>query len=379
LGELKKVLKVLGGGILAIVVMIVGGLWYLSWPVHKSSFKAEIVVDLVVDGERVNIRRIVKCSTVRFSYGHLTSRPPTVHAPTVGAIGKRLKSGGAIMMWTPYRCAHTESDDHFLIPDRTVIANDPDYIPFMGWTPNADTVDILELYPAAAYFKKPDARIKLLKLIVRNAPWGAWTDDPDEFEWFTGKTLHGERRPFGNSFSGLNALVLDEKDWKGKDRLLDALLARATSPLAITKEPVSEGIWASKRVERIFEGRFNLEESFIYPKPTIHEQVRYDTMIDTSILSPVRGKNALSNAFVLKRDETGAIEVSRSTETSFARLHRRGTIVSLGGVVRAIWKRGDKALAPNPKHASVFFYDPATKEIFWIFSVGYAGRARARK
>ena len=143
MGALKKLVQVIGKTIGILVVVVIGYFAYLNWPKHQPSFNAEIVVDLVVDGETVNLQRIIECSTIARPSGSLknvfTKRRSTVHASTVGAIGKRLKSGGAIMMWTPYRCAHEEVEKGFWTTNRRVIPNEPDYIPFMGWR-NVSTI-----------------------------------------------------------------------------------------------------------------------------------------------------------------------------------------------------------------------------------------------
>ena len=201
--------------LLALVVLVVGTIgtvWFVHRPFHQPSFYAEVAVDLLVDGEAVRIERIVECKTVKISSSLAYAwgrRGATAYAPTVGAVGKRLKDGGAILMWTPYRCAREEIGNAEGAVTRRVFPNDPGYLPFLGWTPDADNFETLELYPDAAYFERPDARIKVLRAEVADAPEGAEANPPDAFEWFTDAMVPGESRTSGHGVLGL---------WRPRDR-----------------------------------------------------------------------------------------------------------------------------------------------------------------
>lgn len=313
-------------GIVALIVIGVGVIWFISRPLHKPSFNAEIVVDLVADDEQVRIQRVVECKTVALggSWSTLGKRRATRYKTEVGAFGKRLKSGGAIMMWTPYRCAHTETEKSFWHTAQNVIPNEPGFIPFMGWTPNADTFDILEHYPAASYFKKPDARVKFVKLIVRDAPSGARADPPDAFEWFTQKSIKGEKRKTGMQFRGTNALVLKEQDWIERDPKIDAMLKDRNSLWALPWKPAKDGFRARRVVTKYFGSMFGVSGISI-PSPIIAKQRRFVWELGVAADSPVNDASSISQSLALKWDSAGMLHFSRASENSFIRLYKRST------------------------------------------------------
>jgi len=365
----------------AVILIGIGVFWFVHRPLHKPSFNAEIVVDLVVDGEPVRLRRIVECATVDVSTGDIAARfgrrRPTEYAPTVGAIGQRLKDGGAIVMWTPYRCAHKEIRSGSGEIARRVIPNEPGYIPFMGWTPNADTFDVLELYPAASYFDKPDARIKFTNLVVRDAPPRAHADPPDEFEWFTQKATREESRKRYAAFSGVNALVLKKGDWAGKDPVIDSVLAAQKSLFVIGEDRNMPSAKAGQRMKQLFRERYSLRRSANYPSPQLPEQYRIHRKIAQSIASPLDG-SAVLNSIVLKRNAEGDVLVSIDGLTSIVRLRRisQSSKGQSSSIIWAKWRLGSHVVSPSPKHADSLLYDPLSGDVYWMFNVYYAGRAR---
>lgn len=363
-------------GIVALIVIGVGVIWFISRPLHKPSFNAEIVVDLVVDDEQVRIQRVVECKTVALggSWSTLGKRRATRYKTDVGAFGKKLKSGGAIMMWTPYRCAHTETEKSFWHTARNVIPNEPGFIPFMGWTPNADTFDILELYPAASYFRKPDARVKLVKLIVRDAPSGARADPPDAFEWFTQKSIKGEKRKTGMQFRGTNALILKEQDWIGRDPRIDALLKNRDSLWALPRKPAKDGFRAGQRVEEFFKAYFTSFGNSIRGS-SIPKQRRFVWKPKDAADGPVTDTSSISKSLALKWDSAGQLHFSRASGKSFIRMYRRGT-VPVTIIQKATMKRGSDVFRPNPTNSSDKIFDPDSREILMIFLVSYVGHPR---
>jgi hypothetical protein len=230
---------------------------------------------------------------------------------------------------------------------------------------------MLEIYPAAVYFTKPNARIKVVNVSVRDAPSGASADAPDEFDRFTNQVLIGERRRSGPTFRGYSALVLERRDWIGRDPEFDALMAKATSLWAIDKSLVSDGKWAWQRAIDFFKIKYHVE-GVLSPSPYIPKQNRINAFRNKLAKSPIKRESAFSKALVLKGNKDGTLEVSRAVETSFARLYRRGVIPANEPEWKVL-KRGVHSLIPNPRHDSRLLFDPNTQEIYWLFVAGYVG------
>ena len=101
----------------------------------------------------------------------------------------------------------------------------------------------------------------------------------------------------------------------------------------------------------------------------------------------------LKHALVEGWDKTGAVSIRRDTGSSFFRLYglrkkrlrsenRSVDILPNGAVAKhpvwSVWKRGNRLLKPVPRHSSAILFDPATKEIFWLFSYSYSARPRIK-
>ncbi len=234
------------------VVLVAGGfglLAFLQRPLHKPTFFVRLTVDMKVNNEAVQIDRIIECRTFPMGMGDWSAsigkRTRTSHAATVGAIGKSLSDGSAVMMWTPYFCARKKDDaTGELVPWEFPEGR----LPLMAWTPNADNPQRLEVYPSPVYFKKPYARIRDVNISVRMAPPGARADPPDEFEWFTNKSIRGEDRvttPI--RFVGYTFLTLQENEWRGKSAHLDKVLP------SLKGQQILKMVYRIERTQRIYD------------------------------------------------------------------------------------------------------------------------------
>lgn len=236
--------------------MLILLLMFFMRPEHGPDFLAKVTVDIEVDGEPVLIERIVECRTFEVPAGDLFQRlwrrAPTRYFPVVRGMGARLKSGGAIMMYTPYLCDHQVEGTW---PFRTikVTPNPPGALTMMAWTKDADDPEELEIYASQAYFDHPDARVKINRIEATDPPPGATADPPGEFSWFaqedvyykrpkhrgvattlSNRAIRSPKSPYTNwrAYRTLSVTALAQEIWS-QDRDLAALLRGVTQPVVL--------------------------------------------------------------------------------------------------------------------------------------------------
>jgi len=245
-------------GATGLVVAGLAILWLTSRPLHGPSFFVQLTIDLVVNGEPLRIERTVEFKTYIFGGGDLSdlgSRRPTRYAPTIGALGTRLSDGSAVMMWTPYSCWKEEYQDEDGKTRLRARPNAPDYRPLIAWTPDADAPRVLEVYPFASYFERPDTRIQVKGIEVTDSS-AAKADLPDEFEWFT---YSREREERDSGVSGVHVhwamavVVLNEDEWRGKSPDLDRELGSYERPQFVSQKLLPNGKQARFEAGQIFE------------------------------------------------------------------------------------------------------------------------------
>lgn len=269
-----------------------GLLRFLERPLHKPSFLVQMTVDMQVNNEPVKIERILRCATfvtrggqsAGYSiFGFEVRRRNASYAVDVGAIGKRLSDGSAVMMWPPYYCVRKIGETTRKMAPVSLAAN---IIPFMAWTPNADHPQMIEVYPSPAYFRKPYARIKNIQVRIDPAPEGSRADPPDEFEWFTQKALNGEDRPKTNSirFSGASIQTLTEKQWKNKNPNFDKVISAFREPI----------IFGPKFAYFADQSRSKTDTSKIYYEAG---KIFRDSLAQRSILNQQRTEQGMKYAF----------------------------------------------------------------------------------
>ena len=196
---IRKILRYTGIVLLVLLVLAVARTWYVidaMRPAHKPSFLAQVTVDIEVDGEPVFIERVIECRTFEVPAGELLQRigkpAPTRYFPVVRGMGARLKSGGAIMMYTPYLCDHEVIEDGGESKIK-VTPNPPGALTMMAWTEDADDPEVLEIYASQAYFRRPEARVKINRVEATDPPPGASADPPGKFSWFAPKRVYYTR------------------------------------------------------------------------------------------------------------------------------------------------------------------------------------------
>lgn len=193
-------------------------------------FVVQVKVNMEVNGQPLSIKRNVECKQLKInSAGELSGwrwrqKLPSTFYVSIGALGKRLPDGSAVMMWTPYYCDHETYTDANGNERRRPVPVDFGSIPYLAWTPNADTLETLEVYPSKKYFGQPYARIKMRSVSVSEAPPGAKADPPDEFEWFTQEFVAGEKRISRPRFVSYTVRLMPENEWRGQYPKFDSLL-----------------------------------------------------------------------------------------------------------------------------------------------------------
>jgi hypothetical protein len=379
-----KIFAWLVAGVVGLIVIGYGVLWYVHRPLHEPSFFVQLTIDLVVNGESVRIERKVECKTYKIGGRDLSqfgTRPQTHYAPSIGALGTRLGDGSAVMMWTPYRCWQEEYQDSDGETRLRARPNAPDYLPLIAWTPDADDPRVLEVYPFASYFERPDARIQVKKIEVTDLSVTE-ADPPDEFEWFT-HTREREELGSGANFSpvhvhrGQAVTMLSEEDWRGKSPELDLELDSYDHPQFISRKVLENGIQARFEAERIFDDIYwGNWESLIPSQPRGAPKIKYQKGQNRGPLRRNRdGARALGPEIIMLQWMGDAL-VLQPTDTSghlVLEVPRKGQ--RLSPVQSSIIYRGVR-LDPDPVHPSPIFYDPDTKVIFRIVSMGLGAEAR---
>jgi hypothetical protein len=292
-----------------------------------------------------------------------------------------LSDGGAVMMWTPYRCWQEEYQDADGTTRLRARPNAPDYLPFMAWTPDADDPRVLEVYPFASYFERPDARVKVKKIEVTDLSVTE-VDPPDEFEWFT-HTREREELGTGANFSpvhvhrGQIVVMLNEAEWRGKSPDLDLELDSYDRPQFISRKVLENGTQARYEGERIF------DETYLGNwKRSIPDQARSAPKIKYQkgqnrgpLYRDHDGGKPLGPEKHMLRWMGDALVLEPTGTSGYLVLDVPQEGQRFSAVQSAIIYRGTR-FDPDPYHPSPFFYDPNSKVIFRIVGTGLAAEAR---
>lgn len=216
--------SILGMVLLAVMTgpyfpLVVAGLLVrlTAYTVSEPSFFAEFRADMEVNGHSVQLRRILECRpgkarrAIALQDYKLFRRIDVPLVKNVGAIGTRLPDGSAVMMQIPYFCDTEMVKDARGVERRVPKAIPSKTIPLMAWTPNADTMETLEIYMTRKYFSEPYARIKVKHMAVLPAPRARRAAPPDEFAWFTAgrRSAHPITTGKRYSFATTVAVVVD--------------------------------------------------------------------------------------------------------------------------------------------------------------------------
>lgn len=379
-----KIIAWLLAGVVGLIVIGYGALWYLHRPLHEPSFFVQLTIDLVVNGEPVRIERKVECKTYKIGGRDLSqfgTRPQTHYAPTIGALGARLSDGGAVMMWTPYRCWQEEYQDENGETRLRARPNATDYLPFMAWTPDADDPRVLEVYPFASYFERPDARIQVKSIEVTDLSV-AEGDPPDEFEWFT-HTREYEELGSGANFSpvhvhwGQVVTTLSEAEWRGRSPELDLELDSYDRPQFIAHKLLANENWASTEVEKIFDEIYLGNWKRLIPdQARSAPKIKYQNDQNRGPLYRDRGGGKpLGPEIHMLRWMGETLELERTDTSGYLVLEVPQNGQRTSAVQSAIIYRGTR-YDPDPYHTSPFFYDADSKLIFSIVGVALGAEAR---
>ncbi|MCP5370855.1 MAG: hypothetical protein H6907_03910 [Hyphomicrobiales bacterium] len=342
---------------------------------HEPSFLAKLDVDLDVNGRPVHFERILECETYEAPAGGIGDRPTklfgrlsTRYAVNVGALGYRLPDGSAVIMWTPYLCAHKVVEESWWRTVRKPLPLPDGVIPYMAWAPNADTLEKLEVYVSPSYFDQPNARIKIKRVQISEAPQRADADPPDEFEWFTTKPLPNEERKHLPRFKAYSRVVLAEKEWRGQNSELDTLLDTINEPTVIQGAELPGGETVDLAVKRIFEKHFGRLSTHTNRQP----RMRYDN------------EGTGRNMFMGKRSrfldkiasvsiKSDGINVDRVLSQGFLALTLEGKFENPSKVV---FKESIIYRYLKTDHFNGFIYDPESKRILYVFNNTRYFRAR---
>ena len=371
-------------GVVGLVAVGLGGLWLSSRPLHGPSFFVQLTIDLVVNGEPVRIERTVECKTYIFGGGDLSdlgSRRPTRYAPTIGALGTRLDDGSAVMMWTPYSCWQEEYQDENGKTRLRARPNAPDYLPFIAWTPDADDPRVLEVYPFASYFERPDARV-LVKGIEVTDSSATEADPPDEFEWFTHRRMREELGP-GANFSpvhvhrAMTVVALNEEDWRGKSPDLDRELDSYERPQFVSQRVLPNGSQARFEAAKIFQEAYGGNWQRLIPDqersaPGIKYQEGHNR---GPLWQRIQGAKKLGPQIFMLAWRGDMLVLEPTGERGYLVLTVPQKEQRLSAVQSPILHRGVR-VDPDPNHSSTFLYDPDSKMILSIVGVALGAEAR---
>jgi hypothetical protein len=170
------------------------GMGVIEFVTYKElrPFPVEIAVDLTVGRESVTIRRVFSCSRLASA----SDRKRVVHdrvrqpywLPTLKSFGQTFADGSGVFVITPDACRQLSSRWGLVsawlglpLHSQTENVLAPDYIPLIGWTANAVTLDGFDLYIDGTAYTQPGSRIQVHKTTMRRMPLGTKLSDLDGF------------------------------------------------------------------------------------------------------------------------------------------------------------------------------------------------------
>jgi len=142
--------------------------------------KFQVTLKVRAEGEDITIKRVFECEERRASQG-LGSKVVTYWEASNRAFGVELPSGAGVFMPTPRLCANLRGQANGEL-EFFPLSNE--YFPLLGWTSNADSKDIIEVYLTKESITKPSARIQLISISAEPAEVDAPVSRPDKFLGF---------------------------------------------------------------------------------------------------------------------------------------------------------------------------------------------------
>lgn len=280
---------------------------------HDGARYYELTANLEVDGESVEIKRVIECKP------YFAHRPESRYEKRwytdQEAMTQRLPDGSGVIVVGPRLCnsaAHPQPAD---APPWKAFPDLPeDYVPLILWTANADNPEMLEGYFSFDSVERPGSRISFKDIALRNNADLEPGSYPEEFGlWVNAKFggLRGGSRPKRSwlNYKGLYLTSLTERQWSKVPALKSALEAMTASGFIDRKFLFGGAQMFTGDDQYAIDGVMSVRRKSDDPRDRVGE-----VQIDFDVLSELRGFEQSAHGYSLSGDEKkGVIAYFRRT------------------------------------------------------------------
>lgn len=285
------------------------GSWLLRALFHDGPRYFELTADLEVEGEAVEITRVIECQPYfshQFAVGYFRKR----WYRTNEAMTQRLPDGSGVIVVVPDICNKVARQQPPDAPTwRAFPALPDDFVPLILWTPDADNPEVLESHHSFESVERPDARVRFKGIALRNDPHletivlagelGTWNSA------FYGGYGIGNRPQESPNYVGYYLVAIGEAEWRQVPELRSALEGRAESGFL---EPELASV-----VSRHFRTSTDFDQAAIKGNMEVRQRGRYLDSLDKparfkfAVLDRMRGFQRGDNGLVPMADRRGVM------------------------------------------------------------------------
>jgi hypothetical protein len=178
-------------------------------------FPAAVTVELTIGGEPVPLERVFYCRRPTNFLDEYTAKDGGVRSPywmpSIKSFGHVLAGGGGVFVITPDACRTLAQSPP---PAAGSVGNNvlaADYVPLVGWTANAATLDAFDLYVDGTAYARKDARVRVAGIAVRRLPFGAEASPLDAFA----KIGWDQHPSNGAEYRAVYGIKMSSAVWRG--------------------------------------------------------------------------------------------------------------------------------------------------------------------
>ncbi len=309
-------------------------------------YKIRIDAVLTVHGVPVSLTRIIECrrpnSLREASQADNRRFGADYRFPSLKSFGQVLSDGSGVFLITPDTCERIARKE-LPIPSG--------YIPLIGWSPNARTLDSFDFYYSGRALRQAANAVVFHSITAELASDTTPADAPDEFGVFGWEYYWTT----GTEYGAYLALKVPEEDWQRHDRAASFLLTQEDFGYALPD--------SSSRTDKGWNVYSGLHEDNVHFElerngQTLPKRTANGTLVPVadpkSAFVPMRRDGS---GWRLEPELTGVITYYRGLPTSLAHVDLPETVI-LGSNV---------AVRPHG-HPGSYVFDPATRT---LFAVGY--------
>lgn len=316
-------------------------------------FYARIDVQLTVRGQWVEMQRTIQCRLPRTqregAEAGRRKRMKPYWFPNLKSFGHVFEDGSGVFIITPDFCRRMALLNPKAFALREGYVLDDNYVPLVGWTPNAKELNSFDLFIDGTAYSGANPTVKLHKIAVTRIPHAENYDKPDafgslgwEYFWTT-----------GTEYGAYIAKILREPEWGKHKRAVENLSSVTEFGFALndSDKKTADG-WS------IYSGLHQeLKDTFIARNG---EGIPDGPMVDNfgnrepsvSSIIPMRREG---NAWRIFPTESGTITFYRGLQTSLVHPELPKRIIL-----------GEKIAERKDSPRREYVYDPESKNLYVI-------------